>query len=79
MILAHPDVVVAICALVTVLSGVLMWINRAQLAPFKVLIAANTMAMEKIDISIDKLTDKLLEHGDRITVIETKHAVRHGE
>ena len=72
-----PEDILAICAFLTVLGGIFLWANRAMLAPFKVLISANTDAMQSLKDLVAVHGDKLEDHGERIAKIETKHAVRH--
>lgn len=71
------DQILAGCAVATVLGGIFAFTNRANLAPFKVLIKSNTDAMESLHTLVDKHTDRLEDHGQRIASIEAKHKVHH--
>ena len=69
--------ILAICAVATVLGGIFLWVTRSTLAPFKILIAANNDIMTSLKELVANHTDRLDDHGQRITKIETKHSVRH--
>jgi hypothetical protein len=72
------ELVLAICAALTVLGGLFIWLTRVTLEPFKILIQSNTKAMTDIANVVSIHADKIEDHGVRLTAIETKHAVRHG-
>jgi hypothetical protein len=61
------------------LAALIVWAMRATVAPLKVVIQNNTSAMERIITKLDDHDDKLDDHGNRITRIETTHRVRHGD
>jgi len=67
------------CAVLTIIGGIFLWANRMTLAPFKILIASNTMAMEELKKLNATHQEQLDDHQDRIVKIETKHFARHGE
>jgi uncharacterized sodium:solute symporter family permease YidK len=76
--LITPEDILASCAVVTVLAGLFLWANKSMLAPFKVLISANTDAMQSLKELVTVHAEKIDDHGERIAKIEAKHSVRHG-
>ncbi len=72
-----PDEILAVCAVATLLGALFVWLNRANLAPFKILIKSNTEAMQSLHTLVDQHTAKLEDHGERIACIEAKHTVHH--
>jgi hypothetical protein len=69
----------AACAVMTVLGALFVYANKLNLAPFKILIASNTMAMEELKKLTATQQVQIDDHQDRIVSIETKHMARHGE
>lgn len=68
-----------ILAVSSALAGLIVWVIKALLAPFKVVIENNTRVMERIEAKLEDHSDMLDEHGNRLTKIETAHRVIHGE
>jgi hypothetical protein len=71
------DQVLAGCAVATVLGTIFAVANRLNLAPFKILIKSNTDAMESLHTLVDKHTERLDNHGERIAKIEVRHSLHH--
>lgn len=61
----------------SMMAALVWWAMRSTVAPLKVVIQNNTAAMERIIHKLDDHDDRLDDHGNRITAIETKHAMRH--
>ena len=60
------------------IGGVAVAFMKLSIAPLKIVIQNNTTALEKLMSKLEEHDDRLDDHGNRITKIETKHAVRHG-
>lgn len=76
--------IILICTITGLGAGGLIWVVAAMMAPLKatiegdkermaVIIENNTQAMRDIKKMVDEHDAKLIDHGTRITIIETKH------
>jgi F420-0:gamma-glutamyl ligase len=76
-VVVDSGTVLATCAVVTIVSGALVYMNKSNLKPFKVLISSNTKAMESIAEVVKNHSIELKDHDERIVKIETKHGIHH--
>jgi len=67
------DTTGSIVAILVPLAALVIWAMRAIVAPLKVVIENNTLAMNKIMDTVEIHADKLEDHGIRIACIETQH------
>ena len=73
------ELVGIVLAVASALAGLIVWIVKALLEPLQRVVENNTRVMERIEAKLDEHTDTLDEYGNRITKMETKHQMIHGE
>jgi hypothetical protein len=59
------------------LFSLVVWVFRASLTPFKIVIQNNTEVMKRIIEELDKHRGLIGDHSERLVRIETKHSERH--
>jgi len=69
----------SVIAIVVPIAALVVWAMRAIVAPLKIVIENNTLAMNKIMGTVEIHAEKLEDHGIRIACIETRHEMEAAE
>lgn len=63
----------------SMMAALVVWVIKAVVAPLRVSLDNNSAVMERVLAKLDAHDEAIDNHGNRITRIETKHKMIHGE
>ena len=73
------ELIAVVLTAASMMAALVVWVIKAVVAPLRVSLDNNSAVMERVLAKLDAHDDVLDEHGNRITRIETKHKMIHGE